>query len=424
MITFISDNKVHLGTSFIFSYVSNYSNRRLTPAIMIASRDTAEVTITIPKLELQEKLTVDKYAELNFTNDFISGLKGIDRRIDNLGVEVVSDTPIALYTTNTISKSADGSVIIPEDMLGTHYIVNTHFSEESGYEEFVITATTDNTLVHLIMPGGETDTATLNRFDVLTRRRSYMSGTIITSSSPINVQAGHKCGNVPTDNDNHCDHLSTEILPIKYLQKTYIVPYMYPRGNFSVDIAAPYDQTSVSIYDTEGNLLESDIFSKGTSKIYLYENVAAISISASKPVHVSQFGFGAWNKSGDPSQTTIPPPQLYTNYYPFMVSEVYDTTNYVGIIIYRLYDVEAILLDGQRVSPVESLVINLPCTGEFNILYVEVSNGYHTLTHENPGVKFGAILYSRARRYEYVTYLGFEVNDGDTVEVPDEPEVY
>lgn len=371
------------------------------------------MTITIPYINMAETHTVNKYAEIDLPVEIIPSKFDGPKKVYNVGVEVVSDVPIAVYTLNSYNQSADGTVILPVDLLSNEYIIDAYNDSTSDTREIAVTAFKDNTDVRVQLPYGDTVTAALKRLDVLAVRFPALSGTVISSTEPINVQAGHHCANLPTDDAKYCDLVSTEVIPAKNLYKTYIVPYMYPRESFSVSITVRYDDTTVMIGNTNGETIDSFEGQSQRTVVKHFTNEPAISITASRPVLVSQYGHGASGSSGDPSLTTIPSPQLYTNYYPFFVSGRYNPSNVVSIIIYSPYDSTGLRLDGQPLNPVETQTINLVCGGKFEILYIEVSSGYHVLTHGNMGAKFGAVLFSRATRMEYTTFLGLEVDSVD-----------
>ena len=395
----------------MFTIVSNY-NDHLSPTLLLTSKDTATVTIKIPSIQLKKTITIEKHAEFDIPTSFLKQKTKFRRkRTGTFGIEVVSNAPIAVFAVNSRNDSSGGSLILPESFLGMNYFPTKSHSFTEGVSEVAITATKDNTAVQVAYPNSnrKLKVVMLNRFEVLTHLFTPDDvAPVITSSRPVNVQAGRNCAWTAADDLDECDLLGTDVLPAKYLHTTYIVPSIYPTANFSIHIVPRYDNTEVTVFDSEGNLLlsEPNIID---NKRHTFDNVHGVSITANEPIYVSQVLHVSSEEPGDASQTTIPPPQLFTNYYPFLVTSKHDTDSILCITIYSLYDPDAVLLDGKRLTAMDSNVIMLPCSGEFNVQYASVSQGFHTLTHEDPGAKFGAILYSRGANVEYATYLGLEV---------------
>lgn len=405
-----SDKRQHTGQSFFFTFLSNYKDRG-SPFLFITSKTTTTATVRIPYLGMEQTYTIDGYKEIDLPKEFLHTLS-TSRSVATTGVQVVSVTPVSVYIQSSYNRSADGTVILPTDLLSTSYIIDTHFSIRYGSPEIAVTATADNTFVELKLASGKSENITLNKFDVFTLRLPDLSGTIVTATAPVNVQAGHSCANSPEPSVSHCDFLSTEVVPTANLQQTYVVPYMYPRQNYSVGVTAPFDGTVVTIFDQYAKEIESGPLQKQESVFRTYTD-GSITIASSKPVLVTQYGHGSNRTGGDPSLTMIPAPQQFTNYYKFIVSDEVFTYNVLCVIIYGLYDVTGLRLNGYPIYPAETQVIRLPCTGFFHVIYTTVENGNYLLNHINSVVKFGAFLYARADSLEYVTHLGLELENVD-----------
>lgn len=154
-----------------------------------------------------------------------------------------SDCPGFTCGLECFSYSNDASLILPSTSLGSAYRVVGYPSwETANLGSFVsIVGTVDDTDVTVdlgplgAVVGGDgipsvaangTTTFSLDAGDVVqlvATAPGDFSGTLVTSSRPVQVISGIACANVPSD-AVACDHLEEPMLPVESLGKHYFLP--------------------------------------------------------------------------------------------------------------------------------------------------------------------------------------------------------
>ena len=262
-----------------------------------------------------------------------------------LAYRVKSSIPIIAYQFNPLENedvfSNDASLLLPSHVVGNDYIIMTReqsFDRLRGYFTVVgisdepttvtvtVSAPTSSGPVGNIpaLSAGETYTATLNAFDVLSLQTGSpgadLTGSIVTADKPVVVFGGSEAANVP--NTNHCvnidprsgqgvceydgetvcndnydcnnaflnvccaDHLEQQMFPTSTWGNYYVATKSFDRGleNDYWRILASQDNTKV---ETIPDLVDIPTLNKG--EWFEFGSREHFEIISDKPVSVGQF---------------------------------------------------------------------------------------------------------------------------------------
>ncbi len=279
--------------------------------------------------------------------------------IAHSGLHVTSDdTDFTLYIRNRTylseqANSYDMSVVFPTPTLGTDYVVQTYWLDQS-YTEFAVIATEDNTTLELKprcqtlkndnswYPAGTTITKTLaKKGDVYLLKGPSadddaplwnLSGTTIGASKPVAVFQGGMLAFIPEGSGLSGDHIFEQNLPIYAWGKRFVAMNMSAFPDGSIDrgakpteylITAIYPDTKIYVDGTlfktlnvgESNYL-SDYETGEPDLTVAWDDTPKV-IETSQPVSLIGFmtnsqhnpyrlGGGANKYMGEPSMALIP----------------------------------------------------------------------------------------------------------------------
>lgn len=385
----------------MFAFRANYRDYTV-PYIYITATESTNVTVKAPFVQYNSSYVVEGYKELILNTPL-----GMTETIANKGIEITAEKPISVYAYNRLTGSVDVTVVLPENVLGTKYILDTALSTAYYEQQFLVTVLSDNTTVTIDDASGNQTILYLDKFDVYMGQNA--SGTIITASNPVSVEVGHKCANIP-ESQSYCDILSTSVPP--YLNTVaadyyFIVPQMRPRTVYSLSIVAAFDDTLVKIFDSERVLLETVTLGQQQS-IFRSFNLTAVTVTATRNVLVNQYGHGSDRTFGDPSQTVVPAVRHFTTKYSFYVPMEFTNTSTVCIVVNGNTDLNGFWLDDSALPYIDIAEINLPGGFIYKTIYMNVTAGHRVLLHVDH-VKFGAYWYARTINSEVATFLGYEL---------------
>lgn len=279
--------------------------------------------------------------------------------IAHSGLHVTSDdTDFTLYIRNRTylseqANSYDMSVVFPTPTLGTDYVVQTYWLDQS-YTEFAVIATEDNTTIELKprcqtlknddswYPAGTTITKTLaKKGDVYLLKGPSadddaplwnLSGTTIGASKPVAVFQGGMLAFIPEGSGLSGDHIFEQNLPIYAWGKRFVAMNMSAFPDGSIDrgakpteylITAIYPDTKIYVDGTlfktlnagESNYL-SDYETGEPDLTVAWDDIPKV-IETSQPVSLIGFmtnsqhnpyrlGGGSNKYMGEPSMALIP----------------------------------------------------------------------------------------------------------------------
>lgn len=373
------------------------------PTLFIVTRQTTTVKIDMPYLQQTDELTIEGASTVTRIVDTRTALySGNVGSIVHKGIFISCTVPCMVFLAEIGSSSADLSFVFPETSLGTEYLVNG-YSRNSEKELIIIIATKKDTEL-AVVTSKDVTRYSMNRLDVLYRNESSLSGSTITASAPVSIFSGSKCPKISTSTSSSCDFIFQTLPPTSSYGFLFVFSYMYPRLEYTIGITALYDYTDIKILDSKGTVKESfQLFGKKfTFRTY---NFFSGVVTSTKPVSVTQYGHGHSSSDyfGNPSMMLVPAVTNYGTGYEFNAIPGYYSS--IGISISSGYE-EGLLLNRKRFDPDKQIRIETKSYGTYFILYANITEGYHSLSHTDSDVTFSGWLYGRSVSREYATSLG------------------
>ena len=140
------------------------------------------------------------------------------------------------------------------------------------------------------------------------------------------------------------------------------------------------------ICKTFGNLNISSSLIRGQfsgSYVFINRFTSAQFIYADKSAHCTYEGHGF--------STIIPPVTSYTNFYRFLTPSVTTFTHHAAIMVLSS-NKDGIRVDQSlpNIAKEETVVVQ---STYYSVLYLNITSGQHDITHVDPSVSFGVILY-------------------------------
>jgi hypothetical protein len=321
-------------------------------------------------------------------------------RIQNLGIHVQSDQPIAVYGLSNRKASTDTYVAFPTNVLGKSYRALCYHglgADDQFTSQIDIIATDDKTIIAIVptsktkggKEAGQQINLLLNRGDVYQIQGasgmvpgSDLTGTLVTSNKPVAFFTGHTCAQVPAT-VNFCDMLLEEVPPLNTWGKQFFVSKLLGKGEFAVRVVANEDNTKV--FENEklvATLAAGNFYENNHEK----DNVL---ITSDKPVLVGQFAQSAEADSvkvGDPFLMLIAPTEQYLSSYRFATPIKGDWHHYINIVV-PIGGMNSLRLDNTGISADKFKPIGIT---RFAIAQLEISYGSHMISCDRP---FGLYSY-------------------------------
>lgn len=306
--------------------------------------------------------------------------------ITHSGLHVTSDdTDFTLYMRSKTflsdqANSYDMSVVFPTPTLGTDYVVQTYWLDQS-YTEFAIVATEDNTTIN-IKPrcptlksddswyeAGVTITKTLaKKGDVYLLKGPdadmdapywNLSGSTIGASKPVAVFQGGMLAFIPEGSGLSGDHIFEQAVPVYAWGKRFVIMNMsaFPdgatdRGSKPTEylITAIYPNTQVKVNGTllctlqagQSNMLsdaetgDPDLtmaWGETPKIIETTEPVSVIGFMTNSQNNPYRLGGGANKYMGEPSMAFIPDVTKGVKEVYYYCKDNYLNTHYVNVVV-------------------------------------------------------------------------------------------
>lgn len=353
-----------------------------------------------------------------------------------------TEEDVTVYALSQAIRTSDAMLVLPVDVLGTDYYAMAYPTDGSTEvdgsgitiltgqttpSQFAVVAAENNTQITItprtaVLNGRTTPfTVTLQQGDSYLLQADVsrndlntdLTGTRITSDKPVAVFGGHQRSLLPVTSTSLTsrDFLTEQIPPVQvwgrqYLLTPFVIPdNIDPEGQDMVRVLAAYDNTVVSINDTE-------VATLGAGRWYEVPLSAAATLSATQDILVAQYKRssqrGQISRLGDPFMIIIPPRRQFLRSYTVLnaqareLSSVVYQRQYVTLICPTAF-VHTVTLDGTPVDPSVFTVIPSSC---YSYASVRVADGVHTVTAEK---EFGIYVYGygNANSYGYVGGMAF-----------------
>lgn len=377
------------------------SQGRPTLTLYIASSRATTGTVTIPGVNFSQAFSVAANAVTSVRINDRASLDSIDL-VENLGVRVTSQEPVAVYAINDLPFAADAFLALPVASLGTEYVA---LGYKNGVNvqgtQFAVVAASDATMLTVtpsVAVGARAArvpyTVALNQGQTYQLRSTEpgeafdLSGSIITSDKPVAVFGGHVAGSVPHA-VNYANHLVEQLPPTNTWGRYFVTaPFATRLKGDTFRFTASQDATRVYVNGTHAATLN-----RGQVHERVVEGNA--SIISDKPVLVGQYanGHDFDNATGDPMMVIVPPYEQFASSYTITTTHA-RFTNRVNVVA-PASAVGAVTLDGAAI-PASSFT-PVGATG-FSAAQVAINPGTHNLAAPAP---FGVTVYGFAKDDAY-----------------------
>ena len=373
------------GTNFWVAFQSNAGGTGTERSLFVSAPQDTSGTVSVPGINFSEPFSViaGEITTISLPNNAVT--LGSDQ-IGRLGINVTAQSPVSVYGLNQQQFTTDGFLALPVEVLGREYLVMAHGG--GNLTQFAVVATEDNTEVTITPSNtvgarvvGVPYSITLQEGETYQLQGTELTGTVITSDTPVAVFSGHDCGVVPA-NSSACDHLVEQLPPTDTWGQAFVtVPLATRQNGDTFRILAASDDTEVFI----NGILVSTI-----NRGEFYEQIVTESstITATKPVLVAQFSNGTSfdNVTADPFMAIVPPFEQFTNSATISTPATGIASNFINVVAPN-DAVGLIRLDGEVIPAEQFQAIG---GSGFSGTQIPVELGTHSL--ESP-IAFGALAY-------------------------------
>jgi hypothetical protein len=328
------------GTDFWLAFMNTESNLGIGDGyytLYLSSQVATTVTVSNPSVAGNGFSSNFTLIAGSFTN--ISIPRGVpippqyyDQTNPNFSIHITASQPVSVYALNYLYNASWAFTAYPTPMLGTNYRLMARPSLDGwayGHSQFAIVATADGTTVHitpstnanlLAYSGGtysNTYQITMNQGDTYqiysSTNTADVTGTLITSSSPIAVFAGANDAYVPDANTGDGNPLGQQQLPVRAWGNQALALSFGRPGGDSYRVLAATDGTTVTIVTTNGSVTNN----LQAGKFFDTVRDGWVEFRANNPIQVAQFAQGGTtdNNDGDPCEILLPPTGHYLSSY-------------------------------------------------------------------------------------------------------------
>lgn len=406
------------GMIFYLAFMKTYTGNPKYTQLYIIPNQNGNCRIRIPYFNIDSSVavTVHNVTSYRINNNITMSTAGIQKK----AIVVSCDVPVSIYGMSYANRVTEGYLGIPQNGLGSKYIVSS-FSHDLS--EFGIIAPSNDTVIsinlrlksgdlkyngHTYRPGNLLNITMFKDETFYLSSTNDLSGTIISSTKPVAVVSGVKLSFM---NDEYSNHMTEMILPHKHLGRNFIVPVLYnSQCNYRIFADSP---SSITIQ--QGNNTKSDIKHLTAGQYLEVTNYKPTTIRSSTGILV-QLYCDSNGLSYDSVMVTLPAVQHFKAEYQFVVVSDfppgYQPNNYYMTVIIPTNAVVGLKYDGYLlVSFIQKSSIVM--SGQtYSILIKEISrSGLHTLTQVN-NATFGLIINGKTTHQGYAYPAGFQFNNG------------
>ena len=336
----------------------------------------------------------------------------------NTGLHVTSSDTISLYTITLGYPNVEYTCVLPTEMLGTDYMVQSYPADRYN-SEFTIVATEDSTIVDIQLNGNASDGHTSGQSYSISLPRAGkayplkstvpgdLSGTKIHArgDKKIAVFNGDACAYIPNRAiGRSCDHIVEQAIPTTYWGKEFIVPASRsPRVDY-VRVTSLNDNCTVSVNGNQATLLNSG----GTYEYALATTYSIDYIQTSQPAIVYlYFPSMDGNGDGDPSMTTIAPVEQSMTHCRFPIITTSNIYQHNAHVICRTSSTGNIFIDG---NPAASSFQSIATAPQYSYARLSMQDGIHSISSNDTG-GYIAYITGAGSRVSYGYCLGYACKD-------------
>ncbi|MBD8487973.1 gliding motility-associated C-terminal domain-containing protein [Echinicola sp. CAU 1574] len=334
--------------------------------------------------------------------------------VENKGVFISASGNIAVHAMNEMVRTADGTVVLPINVLGKDYYITTHKEVAPFSSTLLVVAIENNTEIEITtsvnsISGNKAGIPLLIK---LNRGQSYqiksdgdltgshirVVGGNVGDCKKIAVFGGSRCTWV--GDCDACDVLFQQAYPVGSWGKSFVHIALKERTSGEmVKVLASEDDTQVKV-----NGEDKGSINKGQYITLDFEPDESSKIETSKPTSVTVFSRGVGCNDaqipelagiGDPFMITYSPSEQFLKELTFNSLKLPSISNHYVNIVVKSGDQNKTILDGRNIG---SSFSPLPGDTDFWIARINVPEGVHHLVNSEG---FAAYLYGFGFRESY-----------------------
>ena len=267
----------------------------------------------------------------------------------------------------------------------------------------------DNAAVNIIVSAGQSYNFVLHSLQTFFVFKPHvdLTGTKITSDSPLTIISGHEAARVPAGTFD-ADPIVTQLTPTITWGKSFLLsPHMGRSNGQSYKVIATNDKTNAVKACGTNSITERIIFDKSNTNWFYTTNNVYCSIISDQPIYVAQIGVGtqyAGGNFGDPSLNTVPPIEQYIHSTQFSALLSSCTSYYSVVVPNDAYFNQSLLINNVLTNP-PWVLIYASDGSIYGYGYSTSFSGTNTVTHPNPNGKLFVSIYGW-RKYAGYSYVG------------------
>lgn len=395
------------GKNFYVSYIP--STAQLNCDLTLSSRKNSTVKVENSKMGYSQTyyLTANTPQTVSVPANFC--IPKLTDSVTDVAIHITATEPISVYAMSYVAAIADGTLILPEEAVGSEYYTASYDGISNAQSAFIIVAFEDNVRVKiipsLITRGGHT--AGTPYYKNLKKGEVYMeygtgakdlSGTYIKeiNNKKIAVFSGTQCVNIPVG-CQACDVLIEQLMPVNSLGKNFL---MAPLSNATVTpkytyrIIATQDSTKITVDGTY-------IATINKSASYTVNNQSGdIYITTSKPAMAVQYMQGrSCETIGDPSMVLIPPIDQFTNRVNYTTAGHSGFTEHYVYVLLKTADKAKLKINGSTVS--SNIFTSFSNLSSYSYATIKLNPGSYLVECDN-GFMLTAYGYGLYISYAYI----------------------
>jgi hypothetical protein len=317
--------------------------------------------------------------------------------VQNRGIHVVSEAEVTVYGLNQMNATTDAFLGLPTDILGSEYLTlgyqNTNIVNATLFGVVGTQNATTITITPSVTTGvrmaGVPYNINLNQGEVyqlinIASAPADLSGTVVTSNSPVAVFGGHNCANIPPG-FTACDHIVEEIPPLSTWGRSFVTfPLATRLRGDTFRFLAGTNSTQISV---NGSLVATLNRGQRHEMILTQPSV----ITSTQPILVAQYSNGSSfdGVTSDPFMLIVPPFEQFLANYTVTTPATVFQINFINIVAPNSA-VGSVAIDGVAIPAADYTPI--PGTS-FSGVARSVTVGSHNLTGPQP---FGVSVYGFA----------------------------
>ena len=277
----------------------------------------------------------------------------------------------------------------------------------------------DSAAVNIIVSAGHSFNFVLHSLQTFFVFKPYvdLTGTKITSDSPLTIISGHEAAQVPAGTPDY-DPIVTQLTPTTMWGKTFLLPpHMGRSKGQSYKVIATNNKTNA--VKTCGTNFSSEYikFDEFNTNWFYTTNNVYCSVISDQPIYIAQIGVSlayAGGTFGDPSLNTVPPIEQYEHSIQFSALLSGGTSYYSVVVPNDAYFNQSLLINSNLINP-SWFPIYSSNGSIYGYGYSTFFNDTNTVSHPNPNGKLFTSIYGWKTEAGYSYIGGMKLNPINTL---------